>query len=145
MTPGASPEYEAQARRARPVDGRLSRRRTHETAPEVALRSELSRRGHVFEVHQRPLAEVRREADIVFPRSRIAVFVDGCFWHGCPIHAVEPKRNDSFWRDTISRNRARDAETDMLLRDAGWISVRVWEHEATDEAADRIDGALSRA
>jgi DNA mismatch endonuclease (patch repair protein) len=72
----------------------------------------------------------------------VAVFVDGCFWHGCPAHATQPKRNESFWREKISRNQIRDAETDMILLDAGWVSVRVWEHELASDAADRVEAAL---
>src|SRR3954451_8147447 len=107
----------------------MSRQRTRDTLPETCLRSELHRRGLRFRVHRRPLPELRREADLVFPRARIAVFVDGCFWHGCPQHATQPKRNDSFWRGKILGNQTRDAETDALLAHAGWISIRVWEHE----------------
>jgi DNA mismatch endonuclease (patch repair protein) len=90
-------------------------------------------------VHRRPVADLRREADVVFLRARVAVFVDGCFWHGCPIHGTEPKRNSSFWREKIHLNQTRDAETDMLLGDAGWQPIRVWEHEIPDEAAARIE------
>jgi DNA mismatch endonuclease (patch repair protein) len=88
------------------------------------------------------LPALRREADIVFRRARVAVFVDGCFWHGCPEHATEPKRNASFWADKIDSNRLRDRETDLLLDRAGWLPIRVWEHEAPGEAADRIEIAV---
>lgn len=78
----------------------------------------------------------------MFTRAKVAVFVDGCFWHGCPAHRTHPKRNAAFWSDKIDRNRFRDAETDRLLRLAGWRSVRVWEHESVGEAADRVADAV---
>jgi DNA mismatch endonuclease (patch repair protein) len=96
-----------------------------------------------FWVHRRPVPAVRREADIVFPKARVAVFVDGCFWHGCLLHKTRPNRNAGFWRDKIERNRARDIETDELLHAAGWLSVRVWEHEPPVEAADRLVMAIA--
>ena len=92
-----------------------------------------------FRVHARPLNAIRREADVVFPRAQVAVFVDGCFWHGCPEHKTFPKRNASFWSDKLDLNRSRDAETDGLLREQGWFPVRVWEHESAEDAADRIE------
>jgi DNA mismatch endonuclease, patch repair protein len=118
---------------------RMSRQRRYDTRPEVELRSELHRRGLRFSTHVRPLQDFRREADIVFKRPRIAVFVDGCFWHGCPEHRTYPKRNASFWSEKIEMNRVRDVETDQILREAGWLSVRVWEHESVLEAADRVE------
>lgn len=69
---------------------------------------------------------------------RLAVFVDGCFWHGCPVHATWPKTNAEFWRAKIEKNRVRDRDTNRRLREEGWTVVRVWEHEDVDEAADRI-------
>jgi DNA mismatch endonuclease (patch repair protein) len=81
---------------------------------------------------------LRREADLVFRPSRVAVFVDGCFWHGCELHGTWPKSNEAFWRSKIEGNVKRDRETDDVLRAAGWSSVRVWEHEPVDKAADRI-------
>lgn len=112
-----------------------SSRNTH---PEVALRSALHRMGLRFRVHIRPVPGVRREADVVFPRARVALFVDGCFWHGCPQHASWPKANASWWKAKIDANQARDRDTDERLAEAGWLVVRVWEHEAVDEAAGRV-------
>lgn len=120
----------------------MSRQRTRNTDPERALRSELHRRGLRFNIHARPLPGIRREADIVFPRARVAVFVDGCFWHGCPDHKTQPRRNADFWREKLQRNRLRDQETDELLCDAGWTPIRVWEHEAAATAADRVTAAV---
>ena len=82
---------------------------------------------------------MRREADVVFPRLRVAVFVDGCFWHGCPDHGTKPRRNAEYWETKIARNRARDVDTDTRLKAAGWTTVRIWEHEEPDEAANRIE------
>jgi DNA mismatch endonuclease (patch repair protein) len=113
-----------------------------DTAAERALRSVLHGRGLRYRVHRRPIPELRREADIVFWTTRVAVFVDGCFWHGCPQHASWPKQNDAWWREKIERNRERDADTDRRLRDAGWCVVRVWEHEAPEEAARRVEAAV---
>lgn len=115
---------------------RAQRRR--DTEIERSLRSELHRQGLRFRVHVQPIAGLRREVDVVFSRARVAVFVDGCFWHGCPEHATWPKRNAKWWREKIERNRARDADTNERLKEGGWISLRVWEHEDPEEAATRI-------
>jgi DNA mismatch endonuclease (patch repair protein) len=117
---------------------RMSRQRARDTGIEVALRRELHGRGLRFRIHRRPIPGVRREADIVFGPSRVAVFVDGCFWHGCPQHATWPKNNEDFWRNKIEGNRSRDADTDRRLAEAGWVSVRVWEHEQVASAAGRV-------
>ncbi|WP_322973424.1 hypothetical protein [Actinacidiphila soli] len=79
-----------------------------------------------------------READVLFGPARVAVFVDGCFWHGCPEHATWPRNNAVFWREKIEKDRARDSDTDARLAEAGWASVQVWEHENAAEAAERI-------
>ncbi|GLW92914.1 very short patch repair endonuclease [Actinokineospora globicatena] len=117
---------------------RMSRQRARDTGIEIALRKALHARGLRYRVHLRPVRTVRREADVVFPRARVAVFVDGCFWHGCPEHATWPKRNAAFWRDKIETNRRRDRDTDARLADEGWLAVRVWEHEDPAAAADRV-------
>ena len=110
-----------------------------DTAAEMALRSALHRRGLRFRVDQAPIRGVRRRADIVFRKARVAVYVDGCFWHCCPIHGTWPKANAEWWREKLETNKARDADTDRKLRDVGWIPVRVWEHEAPQEVAERIE------
>jgi len=104
----------------------------------MALRRALHASGLRYRVHRRPVKGVRREADVVFGPTRVAVFVDGCFWHGCPEHATWPKNNAEFWRRKIEGNRARDLDTDARLAEAGWVAVRVWEHEDPAEAAARI-------
>jgi DNA mismatch endonuclease (patch repair protein) len=80
----------------------------------------------------------------VFPRDRLAIFVDGCFWHACPQHATWPKRNADWWREKILRNVARDRDTDERLAEMGWTVLRVWEHEDTSVAADRVERELLR-
>jgi DNA mismatch endonuclease (patch repair protein) len=113
-----------------------------DTPPERALRSALHRLGLRFRVHVRPVPGLPRRADVIFPRARVAVFVDGCFWHGCPVHGTWPKANAEWWRAKIESNRARDADTDRRLTEAGWTVVRVWEHEDPDGAARQVAGLV---
>ncbi|MFG1809244.1 very short patch repair endonuclease [Streptomyces sp. NPDC049040] len=120
------------------IRARMSRQRSRDTDIEMALRRSLHAAGLRYRVHRRPLKGVRREADILFGPARVAVFVDGCFWHGCPEHSTWPRNNADFWREKIEKNRARDRDTDSRLAEAGWASVRVWEHEAAAAAAERI-------
>ena len=124
------------------VRSRMSRQRSKDTQVEMALRRIIHAAGLRYRVHQRPVKGVRREADIVFGPAKVAVFVDGCFWHGCPVHATWPKNNAEFWRTKIETNRRRDADTDVKLAAAGWMSVRVWEHEDAEDAAQRIVGTI---
>jgi DNA mismatch endonuclease (patch repair protein) len=113
--------------------------RRADTRPEVALRSDLHRRGLRFrkDVALRPAERLRR-VDIVFPSVKLAVFVDGCFWHGCPEHGNRPKANTDYWTPKLSRNVARDAEINRELTSAGWSVIRVWEHEDNASAGERI-------
>jgi DNA mismatch endonuclease, patch repair protein len=124
---------------------RMQNTRRRDTPAELALRSALHRRGLRFFVDRRPIAASRRRADVVFPRARIAVYVDGCFWHCCPLHGSLPKANQAWWRAKLERNRRRDRETDEMLHDAGWTVMRVWEHERPDEAAVQIACAVAKA
>lgn len=119
---------------------RMVRQRRRDTEPELALRRALHRRGLRYFVHRRPLAGLHREADVVFPGARVAVFVDGCFWHGCPDHSRKALTNAWYWPDKIERNRARDADTSAQLVQAGWLPVRIWEPE---ESAKRIEAAVA--
>jgi len=124
----------------------MRRTRQRDTPGELELRSVLHRRGLRFFVDRAPLeSDRRRRADIVFPRAKIAVFVDGCFWHGCPEHASWPKKNGEWWRQKIEANRARDRDTDQILRKAGWHVMRVWEHENPEAAADRVERLVRSA
>ena len=117
---------------------RMESARQRDTAPEIALRSSLHRMGLRFRVDARPIAELTRRADVLFRPARVAVFVDGCFWHGCPIHGTWPKANAGFWKAKIQENRRRDQDTDRQLAEEGWLSIRVWEHEDPDKATARI-------
>ena len=103
--------------------------RSRDTAPEKLLRSAVHRLGLRFRVCTRPIKEVRRTADIVFTRRKVAVFLDGCFWHGCPEHYVPPKTNPVYWSEKIDGNVRRDRDTDRKLSEAGWTVLRFWEHE----------------
>ena len=113
----------------------MLRNRNRDTAPEIALRSMVHRAGLRFRVAKPPVRGIRRTADMVFARSRVAVFMDGCFWHGCPEHYVEPSTNVEYWRAKIGGNVSRDRDTDNRLAEAGWHVLRVWEHEPTVDAA----------
>ncbi len=131
--PGASDEV---------VRKRMRAQRRRDTKPEMALRRVLHAGGRRFFVDRAPLVGVRRRADLVFPRARVAVFVDGCFWHGCPEHGTVPKRNREWWVEKIDGNRARDRDTDRRLSEAGWSVVRVWEHDEATVAADHVEQTL---
>jgi len=104
-------------------------------APELALRKELHRHGSAVLHASAAASNLRRQADVVFPRVRVAVFVDGCFWHGCPEHGVRPTTTNWYWQEKIARNGARDTDTDRRLTEGGWMAIRVWEHESTTQAA----------
>ena len=116
--------------------------RSRDTKPELRVRSLLHRRGLRYRVNQRPVPELRRTADIVFRKARVAVFIDGCFWHGCPTHYRKPNANSRYWSDKLEGNRRRDLDTNRLLRDAGWTILRFWEHEPPEEVASRVEECL---
>lgn len=125
------------------TSARLSAQRRRDTAPEMALRRELHRRGYRYFVDKAPLRGLRRRADLVFPRRKVAVYVDGCFWHSCPQHATQPKNNAEWWSEKLAANVRRDRDTDERLTDAGWTVIRVWEHEDPVTAATRIQSHLA--
>ncbi|MEU3473770.1 very short patch repair endonuclease [Rhodococcus sp. NPDC006774] len=127
------------------TSARLSKQKRRDTKPEVALRRALHRRGLRYFVDRAPLKGMRRRADLVFPRRKVAVYVDGCFWHSCPIHATKPRNNAQWWADKLAANVARDRDTDRRLIDEGWRVVRIWEHEDPTVAADRVVDELSGA
>jgi len=116
--------------------------RSRDTKPELRVRSLVHKRGMRYRVNQRPLPRVRRTADIVFRRARVAVYIDGCFWHGCDQHYREPKTNTPYWRDKVDGNRRRDRETDDLLESEGWLVLRFWEHDEACNAATEIERAV---
>jgi DNA mismatch endonuclease (patch repair protein) len=109
-----------------------------DTPAELRIRQLLHAMGLRYSVDAKPLFDSPRRADVIFRRAKVAVFVDGCFWHGCPVHGPWPKANAAFWRDKIDTNRRRDADTDEQLRSAGWRVVRVWEYEDPTTAARLI-------
>ena len=119
--------------------------RSRDTSPELLLRCELHRRGLRYRLHRRPEPAIRTTADVVFRAARMAVFVDGCFWHRCPDHGVLPKRNGDWWRAKLTANFERDRRNDKALEASDWRVVRVWEHEDPEVAADRICEILSWA
>jgi len=112
--------------------------RRRDTAPELALRRELHRRGYRYRVDMKLPDLPRRRMDIVFTRARHVVLVDGCYWHGCPVHGTTSKSNAAFWSAKIVANQARDRDTDQRLQDSGWTVQRVWEHEDPVAVADRV-------
>ena len=119
--------------------------RGRDTKPEIAVRRLLHRAGYRYRVDVRPVQELARRADIVFTRQRLAVFIDGCFWHGCPAHYRPAKVNAERWQDKIDGNRRRDRETTERLIEEGWIVLRLWEHEPPAEGLARIVAALNEA
>lgn len=124
---------------------RMARVHQRGTDVEIELRRALHALGLRYRLQVPLLTKPRRVVDIVFPGPRVAVFVDGCFWHGCPLHATWPKENAEFWRAKIEANRARDADTTRRLRELGWEVIRVWSHEDPVEAARLIfDRVLER-
>jgi DNA mismatch endonuclease (patch repair protein) len=118
--------------------------RRRDTTIEVALRRLLHAYGLRYRIDQKILRNSRRRADIVFSRPRVAVFVDGCFWHCCPLHRTFPKANAEWWATKLRTNQRRDKDTDRKLTAAGWRVERVWGHEHPAEAAVRI-AAIVRA
>ena len=123
----------------------MARQARRDTVPELALRRELHRRGLRFRVDHPLPGMPRRRADVVFPRTRVAVFVDGCFWHVCPLHGTAPKQNGAWWAEKLRRNSERDRDTDERLTVQGWRVVRVWEHESPIAAAQRVEALVRPA
>ena len=118
---------------------------THQrdTPAELALRSALRALGLRYRVDT-TLPGTRRRADVAFLGAKVAVFVDGCFWHACPIHGTWPKANAVWWREKIEGNRRRDRDTDRRLKRAGWVVLRFWEHEDAAMAARAVVSTLRR-
>ncbi len=112
--------------------------RARDTVPELKVRRLLHAMGCRYLVDAAPIKDSRRRADLVFRGPRVAVFIDGCFWHSCPQHGMTPRTNTSFWSDKLRRNQERDAETDQMLMEAGWVSLRFWEHEDPTEVAAAV-------
>ncbi len=120
---------------------RMTRRR--DTKPELLLRAELDLRGLRYVVDHR-VDGTRRRADVVFKNARVAVFVDGCFWHGCPDHGTVAKSNGQWWKDKLATNHLRDLDTNRRLQEAGWTVLRFWEHDDPAEAAATVLAVVQR-
>jgi DNA mismatch endonuclease (patch repair protein) len=119
--------------------------RAKDTAPEVAVRSELHRAGLRFRKHYRPTRGLRCEVDIAFTRWKLAVLIDGCFWHGCSEHkTTRPVTNRAWWAAKLDGNVARDRANDARLRADGWTVLRCWEHEKTETVVDQVVASLRR-
>jgi DNA mismatch endonuclease, patch repair protein len=121
---------------------RMARQRRRDTDAELTIRRILHARGLRYRVDAALPGLPRRRADLTFPRQRVAVFIDGCFWHGCPEHKTAPKNNASWWAVKLARNVERDCQTDAHLAKIGWRVVRIWEHEDPEFAADRVEAAV---
>lgn len=124
------------------VRARFQRQKIRDTAPEIALRRELHRRGLRYRVDVPLLGRRRGRADILFSRARVAVMVDGCFWHRCPDHGLDPRSNSDWWQQKLDRNVERDCQTNAELASQGWTVIRIWEHESPITAADKIEAAV---
>lgn len=127
------------------IRAKMQAQSAKDTKPEIALRRELHRRGLRFRVGVPLPGAPRRTADIMWTGRKVAVFVDGCYWHGCPEHFHIPKTNAVWWLAKIGRNQTRDAETTELLEARGWTVIRIWEHEPLHQAADRVELAVRGA
>lgn len=137
MSPSES--WASSAERRRIMQGNRSR----DTKPELAVRQLLYANGLRYRVSHAPEPGIRRRADIVFVRQRVAVFIDGCFWHGCPEHGRRHfNRNVEYWPAKIAANRERDEDTNRRLEEAGWLVLRYWEHESPPKVAAAIIAAL---
>ncbi|WP_406505173.1 very short patch repair endonuclease [Streptomyces sp. NBC_01602] len=127
------------------VSARMSRQASRDTTPEVAVRKLLHAAGYRYRVNTRVPDMSRRTIDIAFTRAKVAVFLDGCFWHGCPEHATQPKSNAEWWRQKLDRNMARDAETTAHLVAEGWTVLRFWEHQSPVRVAKQVAEVVDRA
>ena len=126
------------------TSSRMAATRARDNPRERRIRSALHRRGLRFRIHYAAPGITRRSIDIAFPRAKLAVFCDGCFWHGCPVHGTTPKSNRSWWLEKIQTNVRRDANTDARLRDAGWQVLRLWEHLSDEDAVESVLRCLDR-
>ncbi len=116
----------------------MSKQGSRDTAPEVAVRRLLHAAGLRYRVNVPVSGMPRRTIDIAFTKAKIAIFMDGCFWHGCPQHATHPKANAEWWRTKLDKNMARDIETTKHLESQGWTVLRFWEHEVPSTVADAV-------
>ena len=124
------------------VRSRMSRQKRKDTEAEMSVRRILHARGLRYRVDVRPVPELRARGDIVWSGLRLIVFIDGCFWHGCPDHATRPRANAEWWAEKLDNNIRRDRRTDSELRKRGWTVLRFWEHENPEDVADVICAKL---
>ncbi|KAA9151697.1 very short patch repair endonuclease [Microbacterium lushaniae] len=130
---------EVQPPAASPRRRNMQANRRRDSGPEIALRSLLHAAGYRYRCDLRLKFGIEAvRPDIVFTRRHVAVFVDGCFWHSCPLHGSEPRTNKDYWAPKLARNRERDARDTRVLEERGWSVVRVWEHERAADAFDRV-------
>lgn len=122
------------------VSQRFSAQKTVDTRPEILLRKALHAHGLRFRIQVPVPGLPRRRIDVALTRVKLAVFVDGCFWHGCPDHSVTPKTNTEWWLNKLARNRDRDRETNEHLARVGWTVLRLWEHIPPEEGANLVEG-----
>ncbi|KOV64802.1 DNA mismatch repair protein Vsr [Streptomyces sp. NRRL WC-3618] len=122
----------------------MSRQASKDTSAELAVRRLLYAAGLRYRVEYPVPGMPRRRIDVAFTRAKVAVLIDGCFWHGCPKHATQPKANAEWWRNKLDRNMARDRETTEHLTAEGWMVLRFWEHEAPEEVAVRVASTVQR-
>ncbi len=122
----------------------MKRQAKRDTKPELALRRELHALGLRYRVDRSPVPGMRTRADVVFGPAKVAIFVDGCFWHSCPEHRTMPKNNQRWWKEKLAANVARDRRVDEELKRAEWLPIRVWEHEDMHTAAGRVEQLVRR-
>ncbi len=120
----------------------MSTVRRRDNGPETAVRRRLHAMGLRYRVAWPVPGQRRRTIDIAFTRARVAVYIDGCFWHGCPIHGTIPRSNRSWWETKLAANRARDMSVNAQLQQLGWTVLRFWEHESPDAVAKRVYAAV---
>lgn len=118
--------------------GRMVRQRSRDTGPELAVRRRLHATGVRYRVHAKLESDLRVRGDIAWVGLKVVVFIDGCYWHGCPLHATAPKANAVWWRRKLDDNVSRDRRTDTVLRERGWTVLRFWEHEDPAAVATMI-------
>lgn len=121
---------------------RMQTQRRRDTSCELNVRRRLHAQGRRYRVDVRPEADLRIRGDIVWKGRRIVVFIDGCFWHGCPIHGTQPKKNSEWWQNKLRTNVDRDRATTTALRERGWTVLRFWEHEDVEAIVQRITEVL---
>lgn len=126
------------------VSARMRRQRSSDTQVELAVRRALFSSGLRYRKHYPVPGRPRRSIDIAFPARRLAVFIDGCFWHGCVLHKSVPKSNEAWWSAKLEQNKQRDAETTSLLTEQNWRVLRFWEHDPVEEVVRAVRNALAQ-